>query len=237
MLELIRDSWRPHRHQAVRQAVAADPVPPAGLRRGDLDVDRQGDRKRSRHHIVTSPWEFAPTSQQQLEWPKWGQYYETKGMAGEPPDLPSAVELKKLYEGWLGATSRQEKTLAWREILQIWADEVFSIGTVGGVLQPVVVNDSLRNVPEKGIVQLGSRRLFRHVQAGPILVRLPAARREIGVRCGDAPGASRAAPRCKACSPSAAFRYRVGRRGYVRRGSCRTPISGATEAASAQLRS
>ena len=26
-----------------------------------------------------APWEFAPTSQQQLEWPKWGQYYETKG--------------------------------------------------------------------------------------------------------------------------------------------------------------
>jgi peptide/nickel transport system substrate-binding protein len=28
---------------------------------------------------------------------------------------------------------------------------VFSIGTIGGVLQPVVVNDTLRNVPEKGI--------------------------------------------------------------------------------------
>src|SRR4029079_5599901 len=23
-----------------------------------------------------SPWEFAPTQQQQLQWPKWGQYFE-----------------------------------------------------------------------------------------------------------------------------------------------------------------
>ena len=36
-------------------------------------------------------------------------------------------------------------------MLQIWADEVFSIGTVAGVLQPVVVSDRLRNIPEKGI--------------------------------------------------------------------------------------
>jgi peptide/nickel transport system substrate-binding protein len=44
-----------------------------------------------------SPWEFAPTTQQQLEWPKWGQYYETKGTAGEPPALPSALRLLELY--------------------------------------------------------------------------------------------------------------------------------------------
>jgi peptide/nickel transport system substrate-binding protein len=35
-------------------------------------------------------------------------------------------------------------------MLGIWAEEVFSIGTVAGVLQPVVVNAKLRNVPEEG---------------------------------------------------------------------------------------
>ena len=44
-----------------------------------------------------------------------------------------------------------EHARIWHEMLQIWADEVFSIGTVAGVLQPVVVNDRLRNVPEQGI--------------------------------------------------------------------------------------
>jgi len=35
-------------------------------------------------------------------------------------------------------------------MLQIWADQVFSIGTVAGVLQPVVVSEKLHNVPEEG---------------------------------------------------------------------------------------
>ena len=98
-----------------------------------------------------SPWEFAPTSQQELEWPKWGQYYETKGAAGELPSLPSAIRLKELYEEWLASASHDDHTRIWEEMLRIWADEVFSIGTVAGVLQPIVVNAKLRNVPEEGI--------------------------------------------------------------------------------------
>jgi peptide/nickel transport system substrate-binding protein len=35
-------------------------------------------------------------------------------------------------------------------MLRIWADQVFSIGTVAGVLQPVVVSEKLHNVPEEG---------------------------------------------------------------------------------------
>src|SRR5262249_31315737 len=98
-----------------------------------------------------APGEFAPTSQQQLEWPKWGQYYETKGKAGEAPSLPSAIRLKDLYEEWLDGTTEDDHTRIWRSMLEIWAEEVFSIGTVACVLQPVVVNAKLRNVPEEGI--------------------------------------------------------------------------------------
>ena len=36
-------------------------------------------------------------------------------------------------------------------MLRLWADEVFSIGLVAGVQQPVVVNAQLRNVPEDGM--------------------------------------------------------------------------------------
>jgi peptide/nickel transport system substrate-binding protein len=36
-------------------------------------------------------------------------------------------------------------------MLQIWSDQVFSIGLIAGVLQPVVVNDRLKNVPDQGI--------------------------------------------------------------------------------------
>ena len=39
----------------------------------------------------------------------------------------------------------------WHEILTRWTDEVFTIGLIAGVLQPVVVHDQLRNVPKEGV--------------------------------------------------------------------------------------
>jgi peptide/nickel transport system substrate-binding protein len=36
-------------------------------------------------------------------------------------------------------------------MLAITADGVFTIGLISGVLQPVVVRNTLRNVPKKGI--------------------------------------------------------------------------------------
>ena len=37
----------------------------------------------------------------------------------------------------------------WREMLDIHADQVFSIGIINSTLQPVLVNNRLRNVPSK----------------------------------------------------------------------------------------
>jgi peptide/nickel transport system substrate-binding protein len=39
---------------------------------------------------------------------------------------------------------------AWGKILEINADQQFSIGTVNGILQPIVVSPKMRNVPKKG---------------------------------------------------------------------------------------
>jgi peptide/nickel transport system substrate-binding protein len=98
-----------------------------------------------------SPWEFAPTSQQQLQWPKWGQYIETKGEAGEPCDMPEAENLLSLLDQWRVAPDADERRRIWQEMLSIYADQVYTIGTIAGVPQPIVVSNDLRNVPEAGI--------------------------------------------------------------------------------------
>jgi len=150
VLELIRDSWR-----RIGIRLFAKPLQLTLFRRrvfsGETLLSIDKGIENGLATAAMSPWELAPTSQQQLEWPKWGQYYETKGKAGEAPDLPSALRLKELFENWLSATTEQDQSRTWHAMLQIWADEVYSIGTVAGVLQPVVVSDKLRNVPQEGI--------------------------------------------------------------------------------------
>ncbi len=98
-----------------------------------------------------SPWEFAPTSQQQYQWPKWGQYFETGGEAGEAPDLPVAKELLALYDDWRLATAIEEQRRIWHRMLAINAEQVFSIGVIAGVPQPIAVRDRLNNVPQEAI--------------------------------------------------------------------------------------
>ncbi len=98
-----------------------------------------------------SPSGLAPTRQDQYQWPRWGQYHETSGKAGEAPDLPAAQKLLELNSQWLTSTSTSERKKIWQLMLDIRASEAFTIGVVAGVPQPVVVNEKLRNVPKKGI--------------------------------------------------------------------------------------
>ncbi len=98
-----------------------------------------------------SPGEFVPTDQNHLQWPKWGQYYQTKGEAGEPPDEPEAERLMELYGAWRMAADTDERDKIWHEILQIYSDQVYSIGLIGGILQPVVARENLRNLPQEAL--------------------------------------------------------------------------------------
>jgi peptide/nickel transport system substrate-binding protein len=97
------------------------------------------------------PTELAPARQENYAWPKWGQFFETAGKTGEEPDLPEAKRLMELYRGWLGTAGEEEQATIWGEMLQNHADNLWTIGTVSGELQPIVVNSRLRNVPKEGL--------------------------------------------------------------------------------------
>ena len=150
VLQLIADTWadvgiklytKPSQREVFRNRIFAGEAHMSvwtGLENGLPNADM-------------SPIELAPMKQDYLEWPKWGQYVETKGRSGEPVDMPKAEELSNLFHAWEQATSRAEREKIWHRMLQIHADQVFTIGTVAGVPQPVVINQSLRNLPEKGL--------------------------------------------------------------------------------------
>lgn len=98
-----------------------------------------------------SPGELAPTDQNQLQWSKWGEYFQAKGSSGQEPDMAEARELLELYKEWRYAKTKEERRKIWHRMLEIHSDQVFSIGTVNSVPQPVVVSKDLKNVPAKGI--------------------------------------------------------------------------------------
>jgi peptide/nickel transport system substrate-binding protein len=150
VLEMIRETWRevgiklfpkPTQREVLRNRVFSGEALISvwtGIENGIASAD-------------VSPEELAPTNQQQLQWPKFGQHFETGGKAGEAPDIPEVAELLKLNTAWRNAATREERTKIWHRMLAIHSEQQFTIGVVNGVAQPVVVRNTLRNVPEKGI--------------------------------------------------------------------------------------
>jgi|CXWL01.1.fsa_nt_gi peptide/nickel transport system substrate-binding protein len=150
VLEMIRENWKeigvklfpkPTQREVLRNRVfSGDALMSvwSGIENGLVNAD-------------SSPDELAPTNQQQLQWPKFGQHFETGGKAGEAPDIAETVELMKLNVQWRDAPTREERSKIWHRMLQVHAEQQFVIGVVSAVAQPIVVRNTLRNVPEKGI--------------------------------------------------------------------------------------
>ena len=74
------------------------------------------------------------------------------GKAGEKIDDPDRAEAGRPLQAVAGRGGFGDPAqAAWNEILDIHADQVFSIGIVTATLVPVVVSNKLMNVPEEGI--------------------------------------------------------------------------------------
>jgi peptide/nickel transport system substrate-binding protein len=149
VLELIRETWRevgiklfskPSQREALRNRIFAGETVMSvwsGLENGLPTPD-------------TSPDELAPTSQLQLQWPKFGQYYETSGKSGLAPDIPEVKELDGLYREWQGAATSAEREKVWQRMLAIHAEQQYVLGVISGVPQPVVASGKLMNLPAQG---------------------------------------------------------------------------------------
>ena len=150
VLELVRDSWlkigikifsKPSQRNVFRNRIFSGETAMSiwsGVENGLITAD-------------SSPAEFVPTSQQSLQWPKWGQYHETNGKAGEKPTGEHVIHLLQLYQRWKNTAAQKEKSKIWQKILEIHSDQIYSIGLVAAVLQPVVVSSQLKNVPLSAI--------------------------------------------------------------------------------------
>jgi peptide/nickel transport system substrate-binding protein len=147
-LELITDSWK---EIGVQMLVKAQTRENLRLRTlsGEALMTAHAGAVTAAPTPNASPREFAPTMRGGLQWSKWGMYVESKGKEGEKCDMKSVCQLLDYLEEWQNATEETGRRKAWEKILQANADEVFSIGTVNGIRQPIVVGSRVRNVPEE----------------------------------------------------------------------------------------
>ena len=97
------------------------------------------------------PTELAPMMQTFYSWPKWGQYVETKGKNGEECDVAEARALLSLYEAWMATGDDAVQEQIWREMLANHAENQWSIGTLAGAIQPIVVKEGLTNLPKRAL--------------------------------------------------------------------------------------
>ncbi|MFZ1426050.1 MAG: ABC transporter substrate-binding protein [Geminicoccaceae bacterium] len=151
MLELIRDQWR-----EIGVEIHAKPSDREVLRNrtfsGDSLMTIGYGIDNGMPTAAMPPRDFAPTSQaDQPQWPKWGQYYETKGTAGEPPALPEARRLMELFQEWGLTYDPARQTQIWDEMLDIYTSQCFTLGLIDEVRQPLAVRQKLRNIPDEAI--------------------------------------------------------------------------------------
>ncbi|HER26749.1 MAG TPA: ABC transporter substrate-binding protein, partial [Rhodospirillales bacterium] len=129
ILELIKEDWlkigvkmfvKPLQRENLRNRIFA----------GDTQMSVWFGMENAVPTADWAPDELAPTSQQQLQWSSWGNYYETSGAGGEKPDTELANKLLMLNDQWRDAKSKEKRAEIWRTMLDIHADQVYSIGIV-----------------------------------------------------------------------------------------------------------
>ena len=163
VLQLIRDDWkkigielliRESQREIFRNRVKA----------GSTIMSIWGGLDNGLPTPATDPSEFAPSTAEQLQWPGYGMWVETGGTGGAKPGdserMDAIKRLIQLRHDWSMTTDRAEEKRIWEKILDISADQVFTIGIVSGVDQIVVVSDALENVPERGVYNFDPGAMF-----------------------------------------------------------------------------
>jgi len=150
ILELVSDTWR-----KIGIKVLSKPLHREVMRNrifsGNVQMSIWSGLENGIPNASSSPAELAPTSQQQLQWPMWGQYLETGGKSGQAIDMKVPQKLFELKDAWREARSEGDRIKIWHEMLDTYTSNVFSIGIIASVPQVVLVNNSLQNVPDKAI--------------------------------------------------------------------------------------
>ncbi len=147
VLEMVKKYW-----EAVGVKVAIQPVERSlyvtRATAGDLEIGVWNfDRNTA---IMSDPGRLLGTTTDGPWAPLYAQWYNTGGKGGEEPK----GDIRKIYELWDKVTITPDETQRnrlFKEIINLHKRNIWMIGIVGELPQPVVVKNNCRNVPD-GII-------------------------------------------------------------------------------------
>jgi peptide/nickel transport system substrate-binding protein len=118
---------------------------------GDIDATIWHTGQCSDPLWILNPWHFLPVSWEFTTGPQWALWYTSGGKSGEEPpaDVKKAL---KLWETVQTSLDEKKQIEAGKEMLKLFVENLWGIGTVGLQPWPVIVKNSLRNVPEGGLL-------------------------------------------------------------------------------------
>lgn len=146
VVELVARYWR---NLGIKTAVKAEAesvhLTRANTTEMDFTVWAYG---RGLHPLIQPSYVFPSSPGRSTGALLYAQWYSSKGKEGQKPtgDVLKAMEL---YDKWVVTTDPDERLQLGKDLLKLTTQNIWGIGTVGIAPVPVVVKDTLRNVPEK----------------------------------------------------------------------------------------
>jgi peptide/nickel transport system substrate-binding protein len=148
--ELVKEMWEAVSIQVNLQSIAGDALGER-VRANEIEFGLWHADKCTDMLFPFRPEWFVPYG---IGWERcwgieWARWYTTSGEEGEEPP----EEILRLFDVWeqmQTTMDEYDQVFLGREILKSQAENLWTIGTVGHLPEPVIVGDNLVNVPETG---------------------------------------------------------------------------------------
>jgi len=149
-MELVSEYWRDIGIQLNLKQVAPG-LQGSRARANQMEMTLWHADRTSDILFPSEPFWFVPmhNSWEECHWPLWSTYYLSDGERGEAPP----PQLQQLVDWWREMTTIQDagrRIELGKKILRSHAENLWTIGTLGLSPKPVVVHNSLHNIPVRG---------------------------------------------------------------------------------------
>lgn len=151
--ELVVEYWRDIGLEVVLDVVGA-PLFTERIEANEHDVVIWGTEWAEMSHALSiGDWRFVPGSTASWGMVPWVEWYASDGEDGEEP--PQWVdELMDLADTWRFEGDEDKRIEAGMRLVELQAENIYYIGTVGMPVRPMILNANMRNVPDELVYTL-----------------------------------------------------------------------------------